>query len=144
MSDPSQLVISRVFNASPEAVFKAWTDPGEMLRWGGPKEAPIVKNQGDVRPGGQWSATLKTQDSGRELRQSGVWQEIEAPTHLAYTFGWDSDDERKETLIDIAFEQVGSRTRMVFRQGPFDSVENRDSHREGWSSSFDRLEDHLH
>jgi hypothetical protein len=48
-------------------------------------------------------------------------------------------------LIDIDLEEVGSgRTRMIFRQGPFDTVANRDEHREGWSSAFDRLDAYLH
>ena len=32
---------------------------------------------------------------------------------------------------------------MRFHQGVFEKVEARDSHREGWSQSFDRLEDYL-
>jgi uncharacterized protein YndB with AHSA1/START domain len=139
----SDLVITRDINASPEAVFKAWTDPSEMLKWGGPRDYPMVETEGDVRPGGAWNATLRS-PQGEELKQSGVWRDVAAPSHLSYTFGWDSDQERKETLIDVDFEaQPGGKTRMTFRQRPFDSEKNRDGHREGWNSAFDRLSDYL-
>jgi uncharacterized protein YndB with AHSA1/START domain len=32
---------------------------------------------------------------------------------------------------------------LTFRQTSFESVEERDGHRDGWSECFDRLEDHL-
>jgi uncharacterized protein YndB with AHSA1/START domain len=145
MTSSSELVITRTLDATPEAVFKAWSDPSEMLKWGGPKDYPMASTEGEVRPGGKWKATLRSPD-GEELKQSGVWRDLRAPKHLALTFGWDNRDEpRKETLIDIDLEpQANGRTRMTFRQGPFDSVENREGHREGWNSAFDRLEGYLH
>jgi uncharacterized protein YndB with AHSA1/START domain len=141
------LVITRVIDAAPETVFKAFTDPNDMLRWGGPKSHPMVDTEGDVRPGGRWNATLRSPE-GEELKQSGVWREIDAPRHLAYTFGWDGEmngTPRRETLINIDLEpQPGGKTKMTFKQGPFDTATNRDGHREGWNSAFDRLNDYLH
>jgi len=32
---------------------------------------------------------------------------------------------------------------MTFRHGPFESVSERDGHLEGWTSTFDRLDEHL-
>jgi uncharacterized protein YndB with AHSA1/START domain len=48
-----ELVITRVFDASPELVFRAWSDPKHVARWWGPRRFtnPVCKL--DVRPGGK-------------------------------------------------------------------------------------------
>ena len=48
------LVITRVFDAPRELVFKAWTDPGHAKRWWGPRDYPVTHLEMDVRPGGSW------------------------------------------------------------------------------------------
>jgi len=140
------LVIERTFDASPKDVFEAWIVPQRMVKWGGPEHHPMIAADGDPHPGGQWWATLQQADGDEQLEQSGKYTEVRSPEHMAFTFGWDGvPGERKETLIDIDLEEVGNgRTRMIFRQGPFDTVANRDEHREGWSSAFDRLDAYLH
>ena len=45
--------------------------------------------------------------------------------------------------MTVTFVEEAGRTRMTFRQVPFQSVEERDGHRGGWTSTFDRLEQHL-
>jgi uncharacterized protein YndB with AHSA1/START domain len=46
-------------------------------------------------------------------------------------------------LVTIGFADYGGKTKFTFRQTPFERVEDRDSHVEGWSQSFDRLAAHL-
>jgi uncharacterized protein YndB with AHSA1/START domain len=36
-SKKGDLVVSRVLDAPVEQVWKAWTDPGQVMRWWGPK-----------------------------------------------------------------------------------------------------------
>ena len=45
--------------------------------------------------------------------------------------------------MTVALAAHGDRTEMTFRQTGFESDEDRDGHREGWSECFDRLEEHL-
>ena len=69
-----------------------------------------------------------------------------APERLVFTFAWDGPDGRPgpETLVTIRFLEDGpDRTRMVFRQGVFDTTANRDGHRGGWTESFERFAAHL-
>ena len=142
--DPKVLVIERLFNAPRDRVFKAWTDEKEALEWGGPRSHPIISTEGDLRPGGRWRSVLRSTNDGTELHQGGVYREIVEPKILSFTFSWFTDPQpRNETVVMIRFEEEGSKTRMIFRQEPFDKVENRDGHREGWNSAFDRLEEWL-
>jgi uncharacterized protein YndB with AHSA1/START domain len=139
------LVISRVFDAPRDRVFKAWTDPRQAMRWMGPREHPVRHIEQDLRPGGAWRACLRAQASGEELWQGGVYREIHEPERLVFTFAWDraGGERGPETLVSITFDEHHGKTRMTFRQTVFETRASRDGHRQGWTSSFDRLQNYL-
>jgi uncharacterized protein YndB with AHSA1/START domain len=139
-----ELVIERVFEAPRELVFRAFTEIEMALHWMGPREFPMTYLEGDLRVGGKWRGCLKAAD-GKELWQGGEWREVVAPERLAFTFGWEQPDGSRgpETLITIALAEQGGNTLMTFRQEMFDTKENRDGHRLGWNSAFDRLAEYL-
>jgi uncharacterized protein YndB with AHSA1/START domain len=65
---------------------------------------------------------------------------VTPPVRVVFTFAWEEEGERGlDTLVTVTFAEQGGKTQMTFRQTPFQSVEERDGHRGGWSSSFDRL-----
>jgi uncharacterized protein YndB with AHSA1/START domain len=76
----------------------------------------------------------------------GRYLEIDRPARLRYTHAWLEGGERPEdtdaqaTIVTIELHDEGPRTRMVFTQTGFRSVETRDSHDDGWASAFDKLE----
>ena len=135
------LTITRVFDAPRELVFKLWTDPAHAKHWMGPRGFTATHFEQESRPGGSWRACLREDASGRELWQGGAVREIVPPARLVYTFAWDRDDGSRgqETLVTITFTEQGGKTRMTLHQAEFESVAQRDGHRGGWSSAFDRL-----
>ncbi len=139
------LVITRNFEAPRELVWKAWGDPKHFKHWMGLKDHPIVHSEGEFRPGGKWRGCLRSTATGEELWQSGEYREIVEPERLVFTFAWDRADGSRspETLITVLFTEDQGKTLMTFRQEVFDTVESRDGHRFGWSSTFDRLADYL-
>ena len=144
--EPAQreLVITRLLAAPRERVFKAWTDPRQAVQWWGPKTYPATHMEMDVRPGGRWRHCLTSTETGKELWQGGTFREVVAPERLVFTFAWEEDGERGlETLVTVTFAAQDGKTLMTFRQVPFQSVEERDGHRGGWTSSFDRLDENL-
>jgi uncharacterized protein YndB with AHSA1/START domain len=139
-----ELVITRVFDAPRALVFKAWTDPQLAMNWWGPRDYPVAQMKMDVRPGGKWRHCLVSTENGRELWQGGVFREVVPPSLLVFTFAWEEEGERGlETLVIITFAEDGGKTRMIFRQTTFQSVEERDGHRGGWNSTFDRLDEYF-
>ncbi len=138
---PLSLAITRIFHAPRALVWRAWTDPAMALRWWGPKDYPASDVEMDVRVGGIWHGRLDGVDDGKVLTHRGVFREVRAPERLAFTFAWDEEGERGlETLVTIDFHELaGDRTRMEFRQTPFQSDNERDGHIYGWNSAFDRL-----
>jgi hypothetical protein len=53
MSD-RQLILTRLFRASPEQVWAAWTDPAILPRWFGPEGFSCTTKEIDLREGGVW------------------------------------------------------------------------------------------
>jgi uncharacterized protein YndB with AHSA1/START domain len=134
-----ELVITRVLDAPPILVYKAWTEPEHMVRWLGPKgfTAPSVKM--DVRPGGQYRALIRSGE-GKDYWFRGVYREVVEATRLVFTFAWEEDGERgEENLVTVTFAEENGKTRMTFKQAPFQSTDERDGHEGGWSEAFDKL-----
>jgi uncharacterized protein YndB with AHSA1/START domain len=140
-----ELTITRSFAAPRGLVFKAWTRPEMLVRWLGPRGFMAREISQDVRPGGAWRACLRPDDGGDDLWQGGVYHEVVEPERLAFTFAWDGNDgcAGRETLVTITLDEDGPRTLMTFRQKMFETVQRRDGHFEGWSSSFGRLAEFL-
>ncbi len=62
MAAKNELVITRVFDAPRELVFKAWTEPGRLVQWWGPNGFTVTIQEMDVRPGGEWNLILHGPD----------------------------------------------------------------------------------
>jgi len=144
VSEDRELVITRVFDAPRELVFQAWTDPKHVMSWWGPKDFTMTSWTMDLRPGGAWRGCIRS-SKGLDYWSQGVYREIVPPERLVFTFAWDGEHNQPttETLVTITFADSGGKTKFTFRQTPFTTVEDRDSHEEGWSESFERLAAHI-
>lgn len=141
-SDPkTELAITRIFDAPRSLVFRAWTDPEQMGRWGAPRGFGRGESSSDVRVGGSYRACMRSPD-GSEHWVHGQYREIVEPERLVMTHGWleENGQPGHMTLITVTFDELGPRrTQMNFLQTGFDSIASRDGHNEGWTSSFEQL-----
>ena len=64
--------MTRVFDAPRELVFAAWTEPARFAYWfgGAGTEVPTSSVEMDLRPGGQWKATMLLENDNRNRRES--------------------------------------------------------------------------
>jgi uncharacterized protein YndB with AHSA1/START domain len=136
------LVIERVFGASPEQVFAAWTDPAILVEWWGPETFHTPEYAMDVREGGAWRTVMRN-EKGETHIVSGVYREIAPPRRLVMTWGWQQPDGTRghETTVELDFEPVADGTRLRLVQRVFATPDQRDGHRMGWMSSFNKLEE---
>jgi len=89
-----EIVITRVFDAPRDRVFKAWTEPERVMRWGGPNgfTTPVCKI--DLRPGGVFHNCMRSPE-GRDFWSKGVYREIVAPERIVCTdFFSDAEGDR--------------------------------------------------
>lgn len=134
------LEIERVFKAAPEAVFTAFTDPKKLAEWWGPEGMTAPDVSLDPQNGGKWQTTMVNAE-GDAYTCSGVYRTVDPHTFLSFTWGWRQPDGSRghETVVEIRFEPADGGTRMKFLQQTFQDAEARDSHEEGWVSTFNKL-----
>jgi uncharacterized protein YndB with AHSA1/START domain len=75
VNEIERMVVTRIFDAPRELVWKAWTDPKYVMQWWGPKgfTSPVCKM--DFRVGGKYLICTKTPD-GQEFWHGGEYHEI--------------------------------------------------------------------
>jgi uncharacterized protein YndB with AHSA1/START domain len=136
--DHAGLEIVRRYEASPQRVWQAWTEPQALSRWFGPGEGESVTHaELDVRPGGRYTIAFRTPD-GEEHRVSGEYQDVAAPRLLSFTWAWQSTPERV-SLVRIELQPDGTGTRMSFRHDRFFDRAARDNHERGWAVTLGKL-----
>jgi len=140
-----ELVLTRTLCAPRALVWRAWSDPKQMVQWMGPPRHPAAHYENDFRPGGAWRSCLAAKDGSGDLWVGGVYRELNEPEHMVFTFAWDGDDGKPENemLITITLAEDGPNTKMTLHQTGFRAVEQRDGHNEGWTGCFDRLDEFL-
>ena len=111
-----EIVLSRVFNAPRDLVFKAWTDAQHISNWFGPKGFVTTAHEMDARVGGRWRFDMKAPD-GTVFTNRVVYLEIRAPELLVFDHGSDVDHDPNKFRVTITFDAHGdSKTVVTLRQ----------------------------
>jgi len=141
-----ELVLTRVIDAPPEKLFRAWTEPELMKQWFCPRPwtTPVIET--DPRAGGS-SYILMRGPNGEEMPNRGVYLEVVKNEKIvftdAYTEAWEPSGKPFFTGI-ITFEAEGGKTRYTARarhwtQEDCQAHEKMGFH-EGWGKAADQLE----
>ncbi|GAB7108192.1 SRPBCC family protein [Streptomyces phaeofaciens JCM 4814] len=126
VADPAlpTIVITREFDAPPERVFRAYTDPDLVVRWLGPRRLTMWIERYDARSGGSYRYVHR-EDDGTEYGFHGVFHEVRPDERIVQTFTFEGfpDGVSLETAV---FEDLGGRTR-VTTTSLMGSIEDRDA-----------------
>jgi uncharacterized protein YndB with AHSA1/START domain len=139
------IVITRVFDAPRERIWKEWIEPERFADWfgGSDSEVPLSTVSMDVRPGGAWRATMLAGSERREIHWKGDYHEVVEPERLVFTISDQPGDDDYELITVVLTDLGDGRTEMLFKQRGRLSAEQYKGAEEGWSSFFDRMEEHL-
>lgn len=133
------LQIVRRYQAAPEKVWHALTQPQALKQWMGPSDdfkCPIAEV--DLKVGGRYHIGMQSPD-GEMHNVSGVYREIVPNQKLVYTWAWKSTPER-ESLVTIALRAVDGGTELTLTHEQFFDQAARDHHNQGWQGCLARLE----
>lgn len=134
----TSLAIVRKLKASPQAVWRALTQPDAMKRWMKPSdEFQMLGAETDVRVGGRYHLVIKSPD-GEEHDVSGVYREVAANRKLVYTWTWKSAPGR-ESLVTVELIPAGDGTELMLRHDGFADKPSRDRQEHGWTGCVRRL-----
>ena len=134
-----ELVITRIFDAPREIVFKVWTTAEHLKQWFGPKGFTVPMCEMDLRPGGAFRFVFRGPD-GKDYPSEGEYVAVEPPSRLVWkgllpeglevwtevTFV-----EREGTTL-VRVHQKYSRQTFATRGAPI-----------GWSQTLDNLGEYL-
>jgi uncharacterized protein YndB with AHSA1/START domain len=160
MSGP--FVISRVFDAPRDKIWKAWTEAARLKQWWGPKGFVVTHCKVDLRPGGIMHYCLRMPD-GNEMWGKFVYREIVKPERLVFVNSFSDKDAGiavhpmsvnwpREMLSTVTFEEQGGRTKLTVQWIPLDTStdlerktfeDGRDSMKQGWSGTFEQFAEYL-
>jgi uncharacterized protein YndB with AHSA1/START domain len=76
-------VLSRVFDAPRDLVWKAFTEAERMQQWWGPKGAKVTASKMDLRPGGTYLYGMQMPD-GKVMWGKFAYREIVPPEKLVF------------------------------------------------------------
>jgi uncharacterized protein YndB with AHSA1/START domain len=142
------LTLRRVFSASIERVFEAWTKAEVLASWFGPVGFTVTASEIDLRKGGEYLIVLRSPD-GMAIKHFGEYVEVTPPERLVFTWRLEnqacrgSKNQCAETLVSIDFKRVDASTEIRLTHEHLPNKEAYDGHEFGWSSTFDSFDNFL-
>ena len=133
------LRLERTYDAAPEVVFDAFTDPEAQQELYADAPDWIVEATCDLRVGGRWTIAFGP-PGDTPARETNVFQVVDRPRRLVYASTMAMPDGSNiDTTMEVTFEEEAGRTRLTIVQRGFPTPERRDEFAGGWSSILDRL-----
>ena len=153
VNETERMVITRVFDAPRELVWKAWTDPKYVMQWWGPKgfTSPVCKM--DFRVGGKFLFCMRTPD-GQEGWNAGEYHEIVPHEKIVYSMYFSDPKGNKvapehygieHEAIDgahdvVTFEDLGNgKTKLTFIGNETTESAKESGQVEGWNQILDKI-----
>jgi uncharacterized protein YndB with AHSA1/START domain/predicted enzyme related to lactoylglutathione lyase len=148
------LAVTRVLDAPVEEAWKAWTEPGHVMRWWGPTGFTSPLAELDVRVGGTSLVCMRApaEYGGHDMYNTWTYREVVAPERLEFVL--DFTDENRVPLPDEAIPPGvpravrhvvtlrpadGGRTELTVREFGYGTAEARDISRAGLEQCLDKM-----
>lgn len=157
---PSELVITREFDAPRDLVWRAWTDPAQLGRWWGPKGMPTHVEKFELKPGGIFHYRMERPEGDWWGRF--VFREIKPPEKLVFVSSfsdakcgltrapfWDKWPLEIENIVTMVENAGKTRLRLQGRPLTKDSTEleffgnQLEGVSQGYGGTLDELRAHV-
>lgn len=141
-----ELTLTRIIDATPDKLFRAWTEPDLIVQWFTPPPYKTIAAEVDLRAGGSSLVVMQAPD-GTEIPNRGIYLEVVKNERLvftdAYTSAWVPSEKPFMTGI-LTFEEYEGKTKYTARVMHW-TVADREAHEkmgfhEGWGIATDQLE----
>jgi uncharacterized protein YndB with AHSA1/START domain len=136
-----EFVITRVINAPCKMVFRAWTDPKQMVQWWSPADIECRSVTADLKIGGAYRIHMVSEDGDHIA--TGKYKEIVPDKRLQFTWRWEKNDRHQpmepDTMVTVEFKNLGKTTRLTLIHEGFPEKEFADDHNQGWTSAIEKF-----
>jgi uncharacterized protein YndB with AHSA1/START domain len=107
---PTEIVLTRTFDAPWPLVYEALTTPALIRRWWGAQRGTMTVCEVDLRVGGRWRFAMRT-NRGVEIAFSGEYRELSPPDRMVHTERFEGMPG--ESVITTKLVEAGGRTTMI-------------------------------
>jgi uncharacterized protein YndB with AHSA1/START domain len=117
--------------ARPAVVWSFWVDPSRIVAWMG-RSATL-----EPSPGGVFRI-----DYGNGNVMSGRYVEVDEPSRLVFTWGWEDPSEAVRpggSVVEVELMPDGDGTRLRLRHSGLPDTAEVAGHAEGWDYFLSRL-----
>jgi uncharacterized protein YndB with AHSA1/START domain len=108
-----ELAVSRLFDAPPHMVFRAWSDPALFRRWWVPRSVPGMSLVGcdmDVRTGGKYRLEFAMGD--QTMAFYGKYLDVVPDERIV----WTNDEGEEGGVTTVTFEEQGGKTLVTYHE----------------------------
>lgn len=153
------IVLTRIFDAPVEDVWKAWTDPEEVKKWWGPRNFTSHSCTIDFREGGKFVFHMRApkEMNNADLYTAGVYKKIAPLEFIEFTQGLSDKDGNKinpstigmpvdfpeEIPSLLAFKRVGEKTELTAIEYGWTLGQMREMSKLGLEQCLDKLAESL-
>lgn len=140
----AEVRVVHVFDAPPDLVFAAWTDPDQVARWWAPPGFQIPHESVTIEPriGGRFDFTMVSADGSARFPYRAEIAELVASELLVLRAEPIPGAGIPQTVTRVTLQAEGERTRMTLTSGPYDDAV-RPNARAGWIAAVAGLDDLL-
>jgi uncharacterized protein YndB with AHSA1/START domain len=129
--------------AAASVVFGAFINGSELAKWWGPAGFTTPSLEFDPRVGQSYRIEMQPPE-GDPFYLTGEFRDVDPPARLAYTFVYEAPHpDDVGNLVELSFRDLGKSTEVILTQHPFKTEPRRELHADGWTDSFDKLEQFL-
>jgi uncharacterized protein YndB with AHSA1/START domain len=153
------IVLTRVFDAPLETVWKAWTEPEQVMRWWGPRGFTSPSCKIDFREGGKFVFHMRApkEMNNADLYTGGVYKKIAPMEFIEFSQGLSDKDGNKidpttmgmppdfpeEIPSLLAFKSVDGKTELTAIEYGWTLGQMRTLSEQGLSECLDKLAESL-
>ncbi len=135
------IALQRRFRASPDRVFRAWTEPAALREWWCPPGWIAGDIEIDLRPEGRYRIEMRRTGGGERVAVHGRFVAITPPRRLVYTWSWKGAfADMAATLVTVEIDGSADETLLTLRHDNFAHPGEREQHRTGWIAACNRLD----
>ncbi len=136
---PGTVQLHRVIKATPEKVYRAFTDPKAMEAWLPPYGFLCTVHHMDVKAGGTFKMSFTNFTTDKSHSFGGEYLEVKANAYIKYTDRFDDRDLPGEMITTIELSEVIGGTAIKATQAGIPDVIPESMCYLGWQESMDKL-----